>query len=287
MASRSSGICYILDGRTDWTFSRPVGLSRSAISPLRLPVTSKGIAGTRVYSAGERDLVPLLGGRRYRLSESLRHRPRRELKHQLVRAAIGASDALRAELPGVRLGFARAGNSHCGRSRAPGRRTTGRGVPFGDVRGVGHVGRPAQPELGGHEKYLDVIGVNYYDRNQWWNHGPTIRRNEPAYRPFREILAEVYHRYRRPMFISETGTEDDDRPAWLALRRGRSRAAMQAGIPLHGICLYPILNHPGWDDDRHCRNGLWDYPGPGGEREIFSRWREGIRRQQDRERKQL
>ena len=35
----------------------------------------------------------------------------------------------------------------------------------------------AQPELGGKEKYLDVIGVNYYDRNQWWNHGKTIRRH--------------------------------------------------------------------------------------------------------------
>ena len=25
-----------------------------------------------------------------------------------------------------------------------------------------------QPELGGKESYLDILGINYYDRNQWW-----------------------------------------------------------------------------------------------------------------------
>jgi hypothetical protein len=46
-------------------------------------------------------------------------------------------------------------------------------------------------------------------------------------------------------------------------------AAMQNGIPIEGICLYPILNHPGWVDDRHCYNGLWDYADENGEREIY------------------
>ncbi len=34
---------------------------------------------------------------------------------------------------------------------------------------------------------------------------------------------------------------------------------MNAGVPVHGICLYPVMNHPGWDDDWHCPNGLIDY----------------------------
>ena len=29
------------------------------------------------------------------------------------------------------------------------------------------------------------------------------------------------------------------------------------------------VNHPGWEDDRHCHNGLWDYPNDRGEREIY------------------
>jgi hypothetical protein len=45
----------------------------------------------------------------------------------------------------------------------------------------------AQPELGGDPSFVDIIGVNYYDRNQWWNFGKTIFRGEPEYRPFHEI----------------------------------------------------------------------------------------------------
>src|SRR5581483_10614666 len=128
------------------------------------------------------------------------------------------------------------------------------------------------------------IGINYYDRNQWWNFGSTIRRGEPAYRPFREILGEVYARYQRPMFVSETGTENEDRPDWLAYIAEEVRAAIRSGVDLQGIYLYPILNHPGWDDDRHCYNGLWDYPGPSGEREIYQPLADELRRQSLRER---
>ena len=28
-------------------------------------------------------------------------------------------------------------------------------------------------------------------------------------------------------------------------------------------------NHPGWDNDRHCCNGLWDYSDETGNREIY------------------
>jgi hypothetical protein len=207
-----------------------------------------------------------------------------ELKRQLVRGSIRASQALLADLPGVRLV-----------SPEPVIHIAGDPSRPDDVRQAAEyrsamfeawdmlAGR-AQPELGGKEGYLDVIGVNYYDRNQWWNFGETIWRHEPAYRPFREILIEVHERYKRPMFISETGTEDDKRPEWLAYIAEEARAAKRAGVSLHGICLYPILNHPGWDDDRHCYNGLWDYPGPTGERERYEPLAREIERQQDQER---
>ena len=134
---------------------------------------------------------------------------------------------------------------------------------------MGHAERARPARTGGNEAHLDVIGINYYDRNQWWNFGQTIRRGDPEYRPFREILMEVSARYERPMLISETGTENEARPDWLAYIAGEARAAIRAGVPLYGICLYPDPNHPGWDDDRHCYNGLWDYPHLSGEREIY------------------
>ena len=49
------------------------------------------------------------------------------------------------------------------------------------------------------------------------------------------------------------------------------------GVPLVGLCLYPIVNHPGWDDDRHCQNGLWDYADANGGRESYAPFESAIR----------
>ncbi len=202
-----------------------------------------------------------------------------ELKRQLVRGAIRASDAVRAEFPEVRLVSPEPVIHIKGDPLRPDDVIQAREYESSMFEAWDMITGRAHPELGGNESYIDVIGVNYYDRNQWWNHGETIRRNEPDYRPFREILTEVYARYRRPMFISETGTEGADRPFWLAYIAEETRAAIRAGAQIEGICLYPILNHPGWDDDRHCFNGLWDYPEPAGERAIYEPLADEIRRQ--------
>jgi beta-glucosidase/6-phospho-beta-glucosidase/beta-galactosidase len=137
-----------------------------------------------------------------------------------------------------------------------------------------------KPELGGAEKYLDIIGINYYVHNQWILDGSSIAQDNPRYRPFREIVKEVYDRYERPLFLAETGIEDEARPAWLRYVSSEVRAAMRDGAEVKGICLYPIVNHPGWEDDRHCRNGLWDYPNEEGEREIYSPLAQELKEQQ-------
>ena len=51
-------------------------------------------------------------------------------------------------------------------------------------------------------------------------------------------------------------------------------------MPLEGVCLYPIVNYPGWGDNRHCENGLWDYADERGHREIYAPMAEELRRQQ-------
>jgi beta-glucosidase/6-phospho-beta-glucosidase/beta-galactosidase len=126
----------------------------------------------------------------------------------------------------------------------------------------------SQPELGGHEALIDVIGVNYYIHNQWVWEGQMIVPSDPRYRHVSEMLHEVYERYRRPIFVAETGIEDETRPAWLRYMCREVYTAMQAGVPVEGICLYPIVNHPGWDDDRHCHNGMFDYADASGHRDV-------------------
>jgi hypothetical protein len=127
----------------------------------------------------------------------------------------------------------------------------------------------AKPELGGNPKYLDIIGGNYYVHNQWIHGAGFIEPDNPRYKPLSEMIKELYRRYNRPFFVAETGIEDELRPKWFRYICSEARAAMQDGVELQGICLYPIVNHPGWDDDRHCCNGLWDYPNEKGEREIY------------------
>jgi beta-glucosidase/6-phospho-beta-glucosidase/beta-galactosidase len=127
------------------------------------------------------------------------------------------------------------------------------------------------PELGGNEKYLDIVGVNYYSNNQW-DHpsGARILREQPNYRPFNSILSEYFERYKRPIIVAETGIENEARPEWFRYICEETAIARNRGVPIEGICLYPIVNHPGWDDDRHCHNGLWDYPNEAGERLIYA-----------------
>jgi hypothetical protein len=113
--------------------------------------------------------------------------------------------------------------------------------------------------LGGHPKYLDIVGINYYPDNQFTVVGATLFRGQPGYEPFSQLLLKVWRRYRRPMLITETGAEGEERAPWLRYVSAECLSAMAQGCELHGLTLYPVLDHPGWLDDRHCPNGLWSY----------------------------
>ena len=126
------------------------------------------------------------------------------------------------------------------------------------------------PELGGKPEYLDIIGLNYYFHNQWrYPSRRKIALGHAEYRPFSEILQEYHKRYNRPILIAETGIEDEKRPEWFKYVCEQTRVALANGVPIEGVCLYPIVNHPGWADNRHCHNGLWDYADDWGERELY------------------
>lgn len=138
----------------------------------------------------------------------------------------------------------------------------------------------ANPDLGGQPRYLDILGLNYYIHNQWIDNNGVLVPSHPHHLPLRYMLREVYERYGRPMFVSETGIEDDVRPHWLRYIGIEVRAALRMKIPVAGICLYPIVNHPGWSDDRHCHNGLWDYADSQGERPVYRPLANELLRQQ-------
>lgn len=132
-----------------------------------------------------------------------------------------------------------------------------------------------EPELGGHEEALDLIGVNHYHSGQWevmteqrlhWAAG------DPRRRPFRHLLQDAHQRYGRPLLVAETSHVGEGRAAWLEEMAAEVSQARSAGVPVHGLCLYPLIDRPDWNDpERWHRSGLFDVipggqPGPAAER---------------------
>ena len=191
-----------------------------------------------------------------------------ELKRNLVRAAAASSEVLLNEVPNARLISPEPLIHIVGDPAVPGDEVEAGMYTQAQFQAWDMLSGRMAPELGGKPEYLDVLGVNFYDRNEWVHNSGMLSRDDPRYRPFREMLLEVWNRYRRPIFVSETGTEDCARAEWFTYVCNEVFAARRARVPVHGICLYPILNHPGWEDDRHCHNGLLDYADTAGNREI-------------------
>ncbi len=120
-----------------------------------------------------------------------------------------------------------------------------------------------EPHLGGHPRYLDVIGVNYYHANQWeypdqrlrWEDTP----RDPRWMSFSALLAEMYFRYWRPVVVSETSHFGSGRARWLREVAEEVAHARQTGVQVEGLCLYPIIDRPDWENPDHWHNsGLWD-----------------------------
>lgn len=118
-------------------------------------------------------------------------------------------------------------------------------------------------DLGGDLKYLDVMGLNFYASNQWdalggfvlWH----VRPLDERWMPLHLLLQEVYERYRRPLFLAETSHVGVGRGEWIREIADEVARARENGVPLEGICLYPIIDRPDWDDcDRYHNSGLWD-----------------------------
>jgi beta-glucosidase/6-phospho-beta-glucosidase/beta-galactosidase len=205
------------------------------------------------------------------------------LKRQLVRAALAGTAAVRAAVPGSRA-FAIDPIIHLV-PRPHADPEIARGYNALQYEGWDMLTGQREPELGGSPDAVDAIGVNFYWNNQWlcpdaaqpadarpdwYPSRDALSLYDPRWRPLRDMLTEVHTRYGCPLFVAETSIEGAARPDWLRYVCEEVRAAILAGVPVEGICLYPILSHPGWDDDRYCPNGLFELEARDGQRVVYA-----------------
>jgi hypothetical protein len=60
------------------------------------------------------------------------------------------------------------------------------------------------------------------------------------------------------MIIGETSGMNEGRADWLRDVMEESLAAVEGGIDLHGICLFPAVDMPDWHTGQWLHNGLYD-----------------------------
>jgi beta-glucosidase/6-phospho-beta-glucosidase/beta-galactosidase len=192
-----------------------------------------------------------------------------ELKRALVGAAIRAIDAIREICPNARI----VNTDPLCRvvpGAAPGDEEIARRFNSEDVyEGWDMLAGRLLPELGGSPGHLDIIGINYYPWNQWELGAPFIdpllrvrqplAENDPRRWPVERLIADLADRFDAPLLISETSCVEPDRSQWIMKIADAARILIDEGKPLIGICIYPALSMPRWQEpQKWLHMGLWD-----------------------------
>ncbi|MFO1171928.1 MAG: glycoside hydrolase [Hyphomicrobiaceae bacterium] len=209
------------------------------------------------YAAGEAGLfAPWLTGRGW------------ELKVALARAAIKGIDAIRSACPHARIVNV---DPLCRVATPDDRPDLEHEVRDFNERLVfqswdmlcGHL----LPELGGSPRHLDVVGINYYWTNQWeWAAPPNadgiippLADDDPRRLPLTDLIRSVFERYGHEIIVSETSHIGDRRAPWIYEVARAATTLVGEGVPLKGVCLYPIQGMPEWHaPDVWPPLGLWE-----------------------------
>ena len=239
----------------------------------------EGIERPFLAPANEINYFTWAGGEQGLMNPFAKDRPD-ETKRQVIRCAIAMCRAIRDTLPEARLVHTDPLIylvADCPEEEAKAKERNSGVYEAWDMLS----GRAA-PELGGEAGFLDIIGVNYYANNQLLLDGPELAQDDSRRLPFSSLLQEVWERYKRPLFVSETAEAGDRRAPWLAQITEECIHAIRAGVEVEGITLYPILDYPEWQSGEPMRMGLWGEADAQGNRPVYRPLLEELRRQQAR-----
>ncbi|MEJ4043498.1 beta-glucosidase [Erwinia sp. SLM-02] len=204
----------------------------------------------------------------------------RELKQQLAQAAIAAMHGIRHELPEARFVITDplvhvAASGYSGTAKSSARQQHEAQFEVWDW-----ISGRSQPELGGSEDLLNIIGVTWYPDHQWFHNGDPLEPHHPDYRPLNLLLQDLAQRYARPILLAETGAEVGKCAEWLNLVCDEVRKALERGVEVEGLSIYPLVDYPSWDDDRRSPAGLFGLPDANGNRTVNEACALALRSQQ-------
>lgn len=184
------------------------------------------------------------------------------LKQRLVHAALAGCDAIRDVIPSARMLHVDPLIHAVAPPDEPSRADEAARTRAFQFQAWDMLTGRLAPELGGAPRYVDYVGVNYYHGNQF--EIGTERRlhwhlRDPRRIAFSALLHEAFGRYGRPLVIAETSHFGIGRDRWLVEIAADVRRAMREGVPVAGLCLYPVTDRPDWErpGDWH-HSGLWD-----------------------------
>jgi hypothetical protein len=200
------------------------------------------------------------------------------LKRQLVRAFIAAADAIRSVDPDAVIIAAEPSVNITTGSEAIADIAEAEKHRLYQFEAVDMLLGRAEPELGGHRRVLDAVGMNFYPTNQWYHFGPGIPFGHHHFRAFADMVVETYERFDLPVLIAETGAEGSSRPGWLHYIAMQVSEAIARGARVEGICIYPVTAYPGWDNNRICDTGVLGMADEEGVRPVFGPLAAEIRR---------
>jgi len=131
---------------------------------------------------------------------------------------------------------------------------------------------PVRPELANR---CDFIGVNYYFGFRATKNALPVPlsfvspfvtfdllepfvENDPG--GIHDVLVEVARKYGKPLYVTETGTAQDDEPrgaAWIVRTLAETRRAIRDGADVRGYFAWSLMDNYEWNHGMNMRFGLY------------------------------
>ena len=97
--------------------------------------------------------------------------------------------------------------------------------------------------------HVDVLGLDYYPHSEYLftEEGPVTPSPQPV--GLAVLAGQYWKRYRLPMLVTETNIRGfaPDRATWFKHVLEQCEQAVASGVPLGGLCWFPVIDSCDWD----------------------------------------